>query len=60
MIPPLTEMLTALEMVQGDLVRAIYTKNPVQCATLDMDATLIATRKKKASSRIRDTKLTSP
>ncbi len=46
-IPPLTEMLTALEMVQGDLVRAIYTKNPVQCATLDMDATLIATQKKE-------------
>ena len=46
-IPPLTEMLSALERVQGDLVRAIYTKNPVQCATLDMDATLIATQKKE-------------
>jgi hypothetical protein len=40
-------MLSALERVQGDLVRAIYTKNPVQCATLDMDATLIATQKKE-------------
>ncbi len=47
-IPPLTEMLSALEQVQGDLVRAIYTKNPVQCATLDMDATLIETMKKEA------------
>ena len=46
-IPPLTEMLSALERVQSDLVRAIYTKNPVQCATLDMDATLIATQKKE-------------
>ncbi len=47
-IPPLTEMLTALERVQGDLVKAIYTKNPVQCATLDMDATLRETMKKEA------------
>ena len=47
MIPPLTEMLSALERVQNDLVRAIYMKNPVQCATLDMDATLIATQKKE-------------
>ncbi len=47
MIPPLTEMLSALERVQGDLVRAIYTKHPIDCATLDMDATLIATQKKE-------------
>ena len=40
-------MLSALERVQSDLVRAIYMKNPVQCATLDMDATLRETMKKQ-------------
>lgn len=45
-IPPLTEPLTALERINADLVRAIYNRNPVRCATLDMDATLIETWKR--------------
>jgi hypothetical protein len=47
-IPPLTTLLAALERVNNDLVAAIQRKNPVDTATLDMDATLIATRKKEA------------
>jgi Transposase DDE domain group 1 len=47
-IPPLTELLRALEMVHADLVRAIHQQNPIDCATLDMDATLIETGKKDA------------
>jgi hypothetical protein len=47
-IPPLTAMLTALERVNGDLVAAVQRKHPVDTATLDMDATLIATEKKEA------------
>jgi len=44
-IPPLTELLAALERINADLVRAISERNPLQCATLDMDATLIETWK---------------
>jgi len=47
-IPPLTELLRALERVHTDLVRAIHQRNPIDCATLDMDATLIETGKKDA------------
>lgn len=47
-IPPLTELLCALEMVHTDLVHAIHQQNPMDCATLDMDATLIETAKKDA------------
>ena len=44
-IPPLTELLSGLERVNRDLVAAINRQNPVNCATLDMDATLIQTDK---------------
>ena len=44
-IPPLTEPLAALERINADLIRVISTRNPLQCATLDMDATLIETWK---------------
>ena len=44
-IPPLTELLAALERINADLIRVISTRNPVQGATLDMDATLIETWK---------------
>ena len=44
-IPPLTELLAALERINADLIRAISERNPLQCATLDMDATLIETWK---------------
>jgi hypothetical protein len=47
-IPPVTELLSALEQINGHLVAAIHACRPVQCATLDMDATLIATCKKDA------------
>ena len=47
-IPPSTELLSALECVNTDLVAAIHTRNPVDHATLDMDATLIETEKKDA------------
>ena len=46
-IPPLTELLAALELINTDLVREIFKRNPVRCATLDMDATLIETQKKE-------------
>ena len=46
-IPPLTELLAALELINADLVREIFKRNPVRCATLDMDATLIETQKKE-------------
>jgi len=47
-IPPLTELLSGLERVNCDLVAAINKRNPIDCATLDMDATLIETEKKDA------------
>jgi len=47
-IPPLTELLFALERINADLVAAIHARNPIECATLDMDATLIDTAKKEA------------
>ena len=47
-IPPSTELLSALECVNTDLVAAIHTRNPVDHATLDMDATVIETEKRDA------------
>jgi hypothetical protein len=47
-IPPLTDLLCALERINADLVAAIHARNPVDHATLDMDATLIETQKKDA------------
>mgnify|MGYP000845685822 CR=1 FL=1 len=47
-IPPLTESLSALERINADLIAAVYRRNPKECATLDMDATLIETMKKDA------------
>jgi hypothetical protein len=47
-IPPLTELLSRLEQINADLVAAIHARNPVESATLDMDATLIETWKKHA------------
>ncbi len=47
-IPPLTELRSRLERINADLVAAIHARNPVEHATLDMDATLIATNKKDA------------
>lgn len=44
-IPPLTELLSVLERVNHDLVAATNKQNPVSCATLDMDTTLIQTEK---------------
>ena len=47
-IPPLTESLSALEHINADLIAAIHAQNPLDTATLDMDATLIETYKKEA------------
>ena len=47
-IPPLTELLSGLEGINADLISAIQARNPIDCATLDMDATLIETEKKDA------------
>jgi hypothetical protein len=47
-IPPVTELLSALERINADLVATIYRRKPMDCATLDMDATLIETEKKDA------------
>ena len=47
-IPPLTELLYALERINADLVASIQKTNPLDTATLDMDATLIGTQKKEA------------
>jgi hypothetical protein len=47
-IPPLTDLLCALEMVHADLVRSIHARNPLVFATLDMDATLIHTLKRES------------
>lgn len=47
-IPPLTELLCALGQINADLVAAILRQNPVDHATLDMDATLIETFKQEA------------
>lgn len=44
-IPPVTKLLSGLEQVNRDLVAAINKQNPIDCATLDMDATLIQTEK---------------
>ena len=47
-IPPLTELLSALMRINADLIAAIHRQNPADHATLDMDATLIETTKKEA------------
>jgi hypothetical protein len=47
-IPPLAELTSALAHINADLVAAIQKRNPTDCATLDMDATLIETAKKEA------------
>jgi hypothetical protein len=47
-IPPLTGLLSALEQINADLVGAVHERNPVDHATLDMDATLIETEKRDA------------
>lgn len=47
-IPPVTTLLAALVQINADLVAAIRQRNPVDHATLDMDATLIETGKKEA------------
>ena len=47
-IPPLTELLSGLERINADLVAAVDKQNPVDQATLDMDATLVETQKKEA------------
>lgn len=47
-IPPLTALLCGLERINADLIAAIQHQNPVDTATLDMDATLIDTQKKDA------------
>ena len=47
-IPPVTELLSALERINADLIAAVLKRNPTCSATLDMDATLIATEKKDA------------
>jgi hypothetical protein len=47
-IPPLTELLFGLERINTDLIAATHTRNPIDHATLDMDATLIETEKKDA------------
>jgi hypothetical protein len=44
----MTAHLAALESINTDLIRAIHTKDPVECATLDMDATLVETQKKES------------
>ncbi|RPJ12141.1 MAG: IS1380 family transposase [Deltaproteobacteria bacterium] len=47
-IPPSSELLSALERINADLVAAVQKRNPLRVATLDMDATLIETTKKDA------------
>jgi Transposase DDE domain group 1 len=47
-IPPATELLSALVQINADLVAAVHKQNPLANATLDMDATLIETCKKEA------------
>jgi len=47
-IPPLTELLSALERINADLIAAVHKRNPIDHATLDIDATLIETEKKDA------------
>jgi len=47
-IPPLSELLSGLEHINADLVASIQTQNPLDTATLDMDATLIETEKQDA------------
>jgi len=47
-IPLPNTCLRSLELVNRDLIASIQTKNPLDTATLDMDATLIETQKKEA------------
>jgi len=47
-IPPLAELLSGLERINAELVAAVNEQNPVDQATLDMDATLIETQKNDA------------
>jgi hypothetical protein len=47
-IPPLTELLSGFERINADLIAAVNKKNPIDQATLDMDATLIETQKEEA------------
>jgi hypothetical protein len=47
-IPPLTDMLCALEHINADFASAVQKRNPVDCATLDIDATLVETQKKES------------
>ena len=47
-IPPLTDLLCALEQINADLAASVQKRNPIGTATLDMDATLIVTQKKEA------------
>jgi hypothetical protein len=47
-IPPATELLSALERINADFIAAVLKGNPSCLATLDMDATLVATEKKHA------------
>ena len=47
-VPPLTDLLCALERINADLAASIQIRNPVETATLDMDATLVETQKKDA------------
>jgi hypothetical protein len=42
-IPPLTDMLLALEHINADLTAAVQKRNPLDTAALDIDATLIET-----------------
>src|SRR5208283_1538549 len=49
-IPPLSDLLLALERINADLIAALQKQNFTDCATLDMDATLIQTQKKDAFS----------
>jgi len=47
-IPPLTDLLLALERINADLIAAVDKQSLADYATLDMDATLIETEKKDA------------
>ena len=46
-IPPLPELLSSLESILADLAMAIHARSSIECATLDMDATLVETQKKE-------------
>ena len=47
-IPVPNQHLRGLAKVNGDLVAAAQKRQPVECATLDMDATLVAVNKARA------------